>query len=209
MKSLFDRAARVISEEENLEMEHKHLREVFKLNNYPNSIISGYFSLTDKSSSLSSSVSSGSSVPIDKEAKKKTIVIPYVKGLSEDVRRICGRYDVRVAFKSGQSLRNSLTRVKDTLHQGMQSKVVYHIPCSCGKVYIGETIRRLETRVKEHEEACKKGELDKSALAEHAWTNQHPIKWNEATVVARAKNQIELRLKEALDIMLHQEGSHM
>ena len=91
----------------------------------------------------------------------------------------------------------------------MQSKVVYHIPCSCGKVYIGETIRRLETRVKEHEEACRKGELDKSALAEHAWTNQHPIKWNEATVVARAKNQIELRLKEALHIALHPEGSHV
>ena len=28
------------------------------------------------------------------------------------------------------------------------------VPCSCGKVYIGETKRRLETRIKEHMQGC-------------------------------------------------------
>ena len=31
--------------------------------------------------------------------------------------------------------------------------VIYHIPCSCGQVYIGETKQRLETRLKEHRDA--------------------------------------------------------
>ena len=55
------------------------------------------------------------------------------------------------------------------LPTSMQSNVVYQIPCSCGRVYVGETVRRLETRMKEHLEACKRGECSKSAVAEHAW----------------------------------------
>ena len=31
--------------------------------------------------------------------------------------------------------------------------------------YIGETRRRLETRLREHQEACQKGTLEKSAVA--------------------------------------------
>ena len=34
---------------------------------------------------------------------------------------------------------------------------MYRIPCSCGKAYIGETKRRLETSLKEHQDACQKG----------------------------------------------------
>ena len=81
-----------------------------------------------------------------------------------------------------------------------RSKVVYQIPCSCGKKYIGETVRRLETRMKEHQDACQKGTLEKSALAEHAWENHHPIKWEEATVIDQARTYKELLLKEAIHI---------
>ena len=40
---------------------------------------------------------------------RHTVVIPYSRGLSEDVRRICRRYDIRsrVAFRSGRSLRST------------------------------------------------------------------------------------------------------
>ena len=56
-----------------------------------------------------------------------------------------------------------LTKVKDTLPPGKQSNVVYRIPCSCGQVYIGETKRRLETRLKEHRHSCERGMIEKSA----------------------------------------------
>ena len=38
------------------------------------------------------------------------------------------------------------TKVKDSLPARKQANVVYEVPCTCGKVYIGETKRRLETR---------------------------------------------------------------
>ena len=38
--------------------------------------------------------------------------------------------------------------------------------CSCGHVYIGETKKALETRIKEHKAATRRGEIEKSAIAE-------------------------------------------
>ena len=61
------------------------------------------------------------------------MVIPYVAGMSEDIRRVCRKFNIRVVFKSGRTLCSMLTKVKDTLPPGKQSNVVYRIPCSCGQ----------------------------------------------------------------------------
>ena len=39
---------------------------------------------------------------------------------------------------------------------------------------------------------------EKSAVAEHAWENHHPINWEETSVLDRARGQGGLLLKEAL-----------
>ena len=109
---------------------------------------------------------------------------------------------MKVIFKSGRSLRSVLTKVKDPLPMEKKAKVVYRIPCSCGKSYIGETKRRLETRLREHQEACRKGTLEKSAVAEHAWKDHHTIKWEETAVVDMARHPRELLLKEAIHIQM-------
>ena len=116
-----------------------------------------------------------------------TVAIPYITGVSEEKRRTCRAHNIRLAFRSGMIMRSLLTRVKDPLPLDQQSMVVYQIPCSCGKMYIGKTIRRLETRLKEHKEACCKGHTADSAVAEHAWTEQHAIKWRETTVLDHAR----------------------
>ena len=149
VKSLFDRARRVVTGEDNLEKEYSHLNEVFKSNGYPDDFIAH----SSKSHEHHHTVNSISPVSAEEEKEKrvKTVVIPYTKGFSEDTRRVCRRYDIRVSFKVGPTLGSWLTRVKDVLPVGMQSKVAYEIPCSCGKTYIGETVRRLETRIHEHQ----------------------------------------------------------
>ena len=57
--------------------------------------------------------------------------------------------------------------------------------------------------MKEHQDACQNGTLEKSALAEHAWENHHPIKWEETTVIDQARTSKELMLKEAIHIRLN------
>ena len=138
-----------------------------------------------------------------------TGVIPYVVGMSEDIRRICRGHNIRVTFRSSRTLRTMLSSVKDRVPAKKQSDVVYKIPCSCGKVYLGETRRRLETWLKEHKDACRRGELEKSAITEHAWKHHHTIKWEEMSVVDRASRHTELLLKEALNIQLIPVGERL
>ena len=70
---------------------------------------------------------------------------------------------------SGPTLRGLFTKVKDPLPIKKQAGIVYEVPWTCGKVYIGETKRRLGTHLKEHKDACSKCLTDKSAIVKHAW----------------------------------------
>ena len=194
VRSLYDRARRVTNMESDLGREEDHLHRVFSNNGYPEAII--------RAGSEGSPGRREEEVRDEQGDKPLVVTIPYVSGLSEDIRRVCRRFNIKTAFKSGMTLRAQLSRVKDKLPTSMSSCVVYSIPCSCGKVYIGETTRRLEQRISEHQDACRKGEEKKSAVAEHAWKEHHPIRWQETSVIDRASRFGELRVKEALHIHL-------
>ena len=56
--------------------------------------------------------------------------------------------------------------------------------------------------IKEHRAAIRQGEMEKSARAEHAWSQQHPILWEETSVLNQASNNATLLIKEALHIHL-------
>ncbi len=81
---------------------------------------------------------------------------------------ICFCSSGQIVFKSGETLRSSLTEVKNTIPISIKSFIVYSIPCSYGKVYIGESTRMLEQRVKEHQGVCKRGE-EKNLSTNFCW----------------------------------------
>ena len=45
--------------------------------------------------------------------KPPLAVIPYVSSVSEQIRKVCEKFDLRVVFKSGPTLPSLLTKVKD------------------------------------------------------------------------------------------------
>ena len=65
---------------------------------------------------------------------------------------------------------------------------------------VGETQRHLETRVKEHRDACNKGDTGKSAIAEHQWDQHYQVKWEGTMVLDRTNRPVQHRVKEALYI---------
>ncbi|KAL9966379.1 hypothetical protein ACROYT_G024441 [Oculina patagonica] len=65
---------------------------------------------------------------------KSTAVLPYVKGLSEQLRCWLQQQGMRAVFKSETTLRSQLVRPKDAVDSTKQDGVVYRIPCECGKV---------------------------------------------------------------------------
>ena len=92
--------------------------------------------------------------------------------------------------------------------------VVYSIPCmDCNSVYVGETGRNLEKRLKEHQYAVKRMD-DKNGISVHAWTNLHRVNWNESRVLKMVPNyfhrsinciehQHHLKFRQRLRAQLH------
>ena len=87
----------------------------------------------------------------DSEGSKGLVILSYVKGVTEGVTRIINKHKVSTAVKPLQTIRNMLVHPKDKQENLDKCEVVYRIPCkSCDSVYVGETGRKLGTRVKEH-----------------------------------------------------------
>ena len=67
------------------------------------------------------------------------------------------------------------------------------------EVYIGETKRKAQQRIKEHKADTRIGRVDKSAIAEHAHVTGHRIYW-EPMVIEREQHGGRRKVKEALHI---------
>ena len=59
-----------------------------------------------------------------------TVVLPYIKGVSEQIRRVFKQYDVLAYFNPVNTLRQLLLRLKDDILNERVVGPVYHIPCA-------------------------------------------------------------------------------
>ena len=80
----------------------------------------------------------------------RTIIFIFIVRLAERIQKICSPYDIRTVFTSGSTLQRYLFRVKPPTDFNMIKNCIYSIPCSCGKIYIGETGHPLKVRLEEH-----------------------------------------------------------
>ena len=120
----------------------------------------------------------------DNTWKLTMVCLPYIKGLAERIQKICSPYDIRTVFTSGSTLWRYLFRVKPPTEFNMTKNCVYTIPCSCGKIYKGETGRQLKVRLEEHRKAVVWGEIEKSGIADHIWKvkgNHLPL-WDKVEI---------------------------
>ena len=134
---------------------------------------------------------------------KATVVLPYVKGLSEQLRRCLQQQGVRAVFKSETTLRSQLVRPKDAVDLAKQDGVVYRIPCECSKVYIGETGKPTQDRIKEHDRDIRHARTETSAVSEHAHNTGHQPFSNVLKFIDRDPYYYTRRVKEAFHIRLH------
>ncbi|KAJ9588230.1 hypothetical protein L9F63_018394 [Diploptera punctata] len=74
---------------------------------------------------------------------------------------------------------------------------IYQIDCE--KMYIGKTKRNLNTRLKEHLRNVTNGEIEKSAIAAHAWLEKHRIE-TKAKLLKQLEKCMELAIWEKIYI---------
>ena len=134
---------------------------------------------------------------IEKKFGKHMIFLPYYKGVSEKLYRLCRSLNLKPVSKPCKSLRDQLTKVKPPIDD--ESNVVYKVDCaSCNQFYVGESGRRLSTRAKEHIRDIKTINY-RSAISEHVHEQQHQPSF-PAKVACREPNSNTRKIKEALYI---------
>uniref|UniRef100_A0A1A8DK57 GIY-YIG domain-containing protein n=1 Tax=Nothobranchius kadleci TaxID=1051664 RepID=A0A1A8DK57_NOTKA len=96
----------------------------------------------------------------DKKDRRNNLVIPYVAGVSEKLRRVFSKHNIPVYFRPSNTLRQKLVHPKDKTLKHKLNNVVYAVQCSeeCPDLYIGETKQPLHKRMAQHRRATSTGQ---------------------------------------------------
>ena len=189
--TLLMRAETHCSTEKEKRKEIIQVKKTLKNNGYPNKIVNTVNKQENKNS--------------DTQIKPfGTMVIPYIRGFSEKIRKIGQKLNIRTAFTSRNTFKKQLCHTKPEEKEKTDKNCIYSIPCECGNEYIGETGRPLKVRVKEHQKKVEKKQYYSSKLAEHVKDNKHKIKWENTTVLARENNWKYRKIEEAIEMSMRE-----
>ena len=128
--------------------------------------------------------------------QKPYMVVPYYKGLSKSVKRICNRHGVQVYFRGGISIKDLLMAPKDVDPMLKKSGVIYRYKCDrveCDEEYLGESSRTFGERFKEHQKAP-------SPICDHYNISGHMVSIDNFSIVGREDQNLMRTFKEALYI---------
>ena len=129
---------------------------------------------------------------------KSTAVLPYVKGLSEQLRRCLQQQGIRAVSKSETTLRSHLIGLKTPLTRLKKMAWFTEFPVNAVK-----SGRPVQFRIKEHDRNIRFTRTQTSANSEHAHnTGQLPL-WDEVKFIDRDPHCYTHRVKAAIHIRLH------
>lgn len=108
----------------------------------------------------------------------RPLVMPYVHTLSHGLKKVANRHEVPLVFSAPNKLQKLCPRICAQSKRGCSTRhanpfvecsvgVVYSIPMSCGKMYIGQSERCVNDRLREHALSAKKKEDKYAHLVAH------------------------------------------
>ena len=197
IRTLYLRAKTIITEPTDLEQENMEIEQCLSNCGYPK------WALRRGKQSVYHPTPTRQTPNDPTDQPKSTIVLPYVRGLSENLRRIFNKHKIRTCFKCNDTLRSALVKLKDPIPVFERSGVVYEVPCKCSATYVGETKRQLHERITQH----RRDTSGQSAITDHRYSCNHQIDWDNVRVIGNEDNFHKRKIKEAIKI--HQLAPNM
>ncbi|XP_018577017.1 uncharacterized protein LOC108915468 [Anoplophora glabripennis] len=127
-----------------------------------------------------------------------TTYLPYVKACTDKIACVLKKRNINTVFSTVRKVAAAFP--KTCSNDQLLCPGVYNIACSCGKVYIGQTGRHINTRLKEHKSHLKNNNWEKSAIAQHRADIGHTVDLSEANMVVREIRFWPRLYREALEI---------
>lgn len=142
------------------------------------------------------------------EQKKVYITLPYIGDMSNKVKS-CIKNGLPGTFKlifvNKYSKLSSIFGIKDRQPKHLKHDLVYRIDCSCGRRYVGETCRALQTRFNEH---TKTSGSNMTEVGKHlAASPECQITFDDCKILTFESNNYRRKLKESLYIQQYDDGT--
>ena len=191
VQALYNRLEYITTNDSDRQEEVARIEFELKQNDYPDEFIRKTQRARKQRSTENEDEKSGT--------RKIRATIPYIAGLSEDIRRILAQVGIRTAMTTNKMKWTLMNGAKDRISAEEKAGVVYAIGCKdCEKVYVGETVRTAKQRTKEHKMHARTGNTHLSAVAAHASTG-HEIHW-QPMILAKEGLTTKRKVLEALSI---------
>ncbi len=166
----------------------------------------------EKTKSKDQGMDSGSAKSMDQllqgdgvtlQLRQPTLIVPYMNGVSDRLRMIAKKYDVRTWYTFPGKTMDAFTVHRGRLHESKARNTVYCAQCICGVEYIGESNRNLKVRLGEHKNRSSASAFSchlcsKSKQGEEQET--HAMSLHNTTVLAMERNSFKCKILESLFI---------
>ena len=180
----------VSSDQEALDQELLHISRALQACQFPNWVLNQL---------QQEFCSNNQPSPQNNNNRNVTIVVPYIQGTGEKVKKVCKAKGIQVQFKGRNTLRTSLVRPKDKDPKLNKSGVICHFNCpliNCTEAYIGESGRALGDRIKEHLKVP-------SPIHQHSGSAGHPLSPHCFNIIHQETQGPSRNIKEAMFICVN------
>ena len=193
VRTLTHRARSIVSDLGERKKELEHVREALGYNGYPNWL------LAETREEIKEKKREEEETTTVTTGVKRPVIIPYIRGFSEELKRTFGGYDIPTYFKPTNTLRQLLVHPKDPVGKDKVVGPVYKINCEeCEATNVGGTKRSLKARFGEH----RRPSSTTSEVSKHIHTDSpdHTITLENTKILEVEHKWFERGVKEAIHI---------